>query len=167
MIKTRFYKEGWLNFSDRVHHMLRRLKSTDLPQLINIETVTQVSPWSDEIFNRCLMAGSIGWVVTCAETVVGFILILYQAGDVHILNLCIHPTYQHQGFGYKLLSHALEALQEQGATSVYLEVRCSNTAAIGLYKKLGFSQIGMRKDYYTNANQKEDALVFAKNLSAE
>jgi hypothetical protein len=52
---------------------------------------------------------------------------------------------------------------QQGASSVYLEVRLSNITAIKLYEKLGFREIGRRSNYYPDS--KEDALVMIKNIA--
>jgi ribosomal-protein-alanine N-acetyltransferase len=47
---------------------------------------------------------------------------------------------------------------------VFLEVRPSNKAAIALYESEGFVEIGTRKDYYSSAGDKEDALILARDL---
>lgn len=147
--------------------MLRRFNENDLPGVVAVEAASQLSPWSGEIFKKCFEAGSIGWVVELDQQLIGFIVILAQAHEVHILNLCIHPTFQHQGYGYQLLKQALDTMKEAGNYFVYLEVRRSNLKAIHLYQKMGFTQIGERKEYYSGLPKREDALVFAKDLSAE
>ena len=140
--------------------MLRLFNANDLPDLVKIESSTQLAPWSQDIFERCFDAGSSSWVVELEGRVIGFIVILFQLGEAHVLNLCIDPVFQHQGWGFKLLTFALADIKQAGAALVYLEVRRSNHPAIGLYKKLGFKQIGERKEYYT-LPKPEDALVFA------
>lgn len=148
--------------------MLRALTKEDLSELVSIEAATQISPWSEEVFKRCQEVGSIGWVAEQSGQVIGFIIVMFQAPDAHILNLCVHPDYQHQGIGQQLLEKALNTAKEQGIGVAYLEVRISNRKAINLYKKMGFSQVGERKDYYTDQTQTghENALVFAKDLQA-
>ena len=48
-----------------------------------------------------------------------------------------------------------------------LEVRPSNARALSFYRNRGFSQIGVRKDYYpAERNTREDALVMEKKLIA-
>jgi ribosomal-protein-alanine N-acetyltransferase len=141
--------------------------ATDMPQLLVIEKATQISPWSQETFQRCIDAGSESWVLEVQDNLCGFIFVLSNAGEGHILNICIHPTYQHQGYGCQLLTEALTHLKKRGVGIAYLEVRKGNAVAIALYKKLGFTQIGERKNYYIKGTEKEDALVFAKNLSRE
>jgi ribosomal-protein-alanine N-acetyltransferase len=98
------------------------------------------------------------------DKIIGFALISLVTGECHILNICIHPDYQHQGFGHYLLRHVLNTAKNLGSIMAYLEVRRSNTKAINLYEKIGFAQIGDRKNYYPAAKGREDALVFAKDL---
>ena len=137
-------------------------------QLVIVEEASQIAPWALEVFERCFSAGSLGWVIEHKLQVVGFIIILIQVGEAHILNLGVHPHHQHQGFGEQLLRKALQEAKQQKATIAYLEVRVTNHRAIRLYKKLGFIQISMRRDYYvTTEGHKEDALIFAQALDAE
>ena len=75
---------------------------------------------------------------------------------VDILNICIHPQYQHQGLGEKLLQNLLQGLDKNQHPFVLLEVRNSNKTAISFYLKLGFELIDQRKKYYSNG---EDAKI--------
>lgn len=146
--------------------MLRALNVlTDMEKLLDIEKVTQIAPWSLETFQRCLEAGSQAFVCEHENNLIGFIFVLNQVGEGHILNISVHPDYQRQGYGFRLIQEVFRFLKEDGAGIAYLEVRKSNAKAIKLYQKLGFIQIGERKDYYASTLQKEDALVFAKDLS--
>jgi len=146
--------------------MLRALNVvTDMQKLLDIEKVTQIAPWSLETFHKCLEAGSQAFICELENNLIGFIFVLNQAGEGHILNISVHPDYQRQGYGLKLIEEVFRVLKEDGATFAYLEVRKSNTKAIKLYEKLGFIRIGERKDYYAATEKKEDAIVFAKALS--
>ena len=136
-----------------------------LPQLVIIEALGQLAPWPFDVFKRCLLAGYafLGWVNE--DQVIGFIIYSFSVGECHILNLCVHPDYQGLGVGKNLLVHALTVAHETGAEIAFLEVRCSNHRAIALYQAMGFNQIGERKGYYPRGEGREDALVFAKDLS--
>lgn len=147
--------------------MLRSIHEKDIPKVLAIELVTQPMPWSDEAFVRCFQAGYHGWVVEVDQDVMGFIILSSQAGESHILNLCVHPNHQHQGHGRSLMVHALTEAKRMGAGMIFLEVRRSNEHAIALYDQLGFVQIGERTDYYPLPKGREDALVFAKDLGVQ
>ena len=145
--------------------MLRPILQSDLAQLCTLEAITQIAPWPQETFERCFLAGSQGWaIVQPADQMIGFILVLMQLNECHILNIGVAPRLQRQGHGSRLLAHALIEAKRQGAEVVYLEVRCSNKNAIALYEKMGFSKVGERKDYYSAAEGREDAWVFAKRI---
>jgi ribosomal-protein-alanine N-acetyltransferase len=145
---------------------IHKLTETDLSQLILIEELAHISPWTEEVFRRCFASKHHVFGVKEAENLVGFVIYSMQVGECHILNLCVHPTYQKQGFGLALMTHALKVAKEQGAGIAFLEVRRSNAHALLLYKKMGFVQIAERKGYYAEDKNKkaEDALIFAKDL---
>ena len=58
----------------------------------------------------------------------------------------------------------LKLARQQGAESALLEVRPSNRPAIDLYLSLGFSEAGLRRDYYPAERGREDALVLVCTL---
>lgn len=147
--------------------MLRLWLETDIPKLVTLESIAHIAPWSSDIFQSCWQAGYLAWVLEQDSHIIGFILISAQMNECHILNLCVDPLYHRQGYGEQLLRHALNAIYNKDIETVYLEVRQSNKAAIALYQKLGFVQIGQRKNYYPTQRGQEDALVFAKSLSVQ
>ncbi len=89
--------------------------------------------------------------------------------EAHITILAVHPAYQRQGLGQALLCALLESAWQRGLEWATLEVRPSNQAALSLYQKLGFQEVGRRRGYYENSgqdsgqdsgqNSKEDALI--------
>lgn len=84
--------------------------------------------------------------------------VLYSAADeADIANIAVMPKNRGCGIGYSLLSKMVDLARYKGAKRIFLEVRESNAAAIELYKKLGFINVGKRKNYYTNP--REDAIV--------
>jgi len=146
--------------------MLRTITPADITQLVQLEEASQIAPWAELTFQHCFSAGGLGWGIEEQGIFSSFILILIQAGEAHILNVCVHPAYQHQGQGRRLMLHVLEFAKERSAGIAYLEVRVSNRKAISLYEQLGFRQVGERKNYYTSPSGFEDALIFAKDLQA-
>ena len=82
-----------------------------------------------------------------------------------MMNLAVHPEYRKQGIGTELICQLVEKLKKNGSHSLMLEVRASNESAISVYHKLGFVEVGRRKNYYRNP--KEDALILRKEWSHE
>jgi ribosomal-protein-alanine N-acetyltransferase len=146
---------------------IRQLSDLDIPNLLTVEEAAQSSPWSDAAFKRCFEANYLGWTAEAPGKMLGFIMISINLGECHILNLCVHPTEQHKGIGRHLLLYALRWAKQVGAGMIYLEVRRSNLAAIGLYRKMNFRIIGERKQYYPMGAGREDALIFARDLGIE
>ncbi|MCL2136360.1 MAG: tRNA (adenosine(37)-N6)-threonylcarbamoyltransferase complex transferase subunit TsaD, partial [Coriobacteriia bacterium] len=82
--------------------------------------------------------------------------------DMHILDLAVDPSLRRQGVASSLLSHILEDAKALGAATASLEVRKTNYAAIALYTRFGFTQVGTRPAYYSPpvpGGQREDALI--------
>ena len=80
--------------------------------------------------------------------------------ETDMMNVAVHPDFRRKGVAEALVAGLVEELKCRGSRSLALEVRASNIPAIGLYEKLGFCQIGRRKNYYRNP--REDALILRK-----
>ena len=72
------------------------------------------------------------------------------------------PDQRRRGLGQWLLRRILREARDQGCRVARLEVRPSNTAALALYRRHGFSEIGRRKDYYRQDG--EDAVIMEASL---
>lgn len=80
------------------------------------------------------------------------------------MNVCVDPEEQKQGVGRKLIEQMIKVARQNQSEKIYLEVRPSNEDAISLYKKMGFNEIGIRKDYYPAKGGREDALMLSIDL---
>lgn len=95
------------------------------------------------------------------ETEIGNLEYTLAADEAQIIDLLIRPEYRGQGYGKKLLHEFLTTLEPKYSYAI-LEVRETNLAAINLYKKFGFIQIDLRKNYYKDPV--ENALLMKKIL---
>ncbi len=139
---------------------LRRMQEGDVLGVMEIEVEVNPSPWSYGIFSDCIKVGYSGFVFEENTEILGYGLFSLGVDDAHILILGIKPKHQRQGLGRWMLEHLLAEIKLTGRKSAYLEVRASNTIAFDLYQKMGFKQIGYRKDYYQIVDgEREDALV--------
>ena len=143
---------------------IRRMQMEDLPQVLRNERRGYTHPWSEGIFKDCLTNGHECWLMTASGKVVGHGIVSVAAGESHLLNVCVHPDCQGNGFGRVMVEHLLIRARERNASSMFLEVRPSNVVAYQLYEKLGFNEIGRRENYYPAYVGREDALVLAKEL---
>src|SRR5262245_57191546 len=107
--------------------MLRRATLQDIPRLVAIEQLTQLSPWSEDIFERSFQLRYDCWVMEVDNQVIAFLMMSSaMTGESHILNVCVDPDYQRQGHGQALLHYAISHAKRHQIDIVYLEVRRSN-----------------------------------------
>ena len=91
-------------------------------------------------------------------------------GEAQILNLSVVPDARREGLGRALLRWFVEDARRFHADQIFLEVRASNVAAIGLYESEGFAPVARRADYYPGGTAdaaREDAIVMRRALAAE
>ena len=81
------------------------------------------------------------------------------AGEAELLRIAVDPAHRGQNFGRLLLEACQRALEAEGLTQLYLEVRVSNVAAIRLYGACGWRRCGLRPGYYPDG---EDAALFRR-----
>ena len=143
---------------------LRHMHIRDLPEVLVNERRAYTHPWSEGIFTDCLNNGHECWVLVSQQRIVGHGVLSVAAGESHLLNVCVHPDCQGNGFGRQVVEHLLARARAREARSVFLEVRPSNAVACQLYENLGFNEIGIRENYYPAYVGREDALVLAKEL---
>ncbi len=93
------------------------------------------------------------------ELVVGFVGVWFTGGEGHIISIAVHEAYRRQGLGELLLMGAVEMTERRQQQVITLEVRVSNIAAQSLYQKYGFSEVGVRRHYYSD--NREDALIMS------
>jgi ribosomal-protein-alanine N-acetyltransferase len=137
----------------------------DLLEVLDLEKQIYPFPWTLGIFQDCLRVGYCCWVLTLDERIIGYGVMSVVIDESHILNICIDPGWRRRGLGLKLLQRLLKVARQHGADSVFLEVRVGNRAALCLYEKLGFVEVGRRRGYYPDENDaREDALVLSLEL---
>lgn len=142
----------------------RPMMESDIDDILAIENSAYMHPWSAVIFQDCLRVGYCSWVLEQDRWIIGYGVMSVGAGECHLLNLCIEPARQNQGYGALLLDHLLDLAREHHAETAFLEVRPSNRFAIKLYERAGFNEVGMRRNYYPAIIGREDAIIFARSL---
>jgi [ribosomal protein S18]-alanine N-acetyltransferase len=140
---------------------IRTAKARDLRGIIEIERLAFNSPWSLDSFERELSLPFSRLIVAekdagAARRLVGFLCRWLVADECHILNVAVHPEMRRAGIANQLMNDALAEARTRNAKVVTLEVRRSNVAARSLYRKLGFEEQRLRRNYYGAG---EDAIV--------
>jgi len=147
-----------------LYPLMRRLGAVDLDRIMEMELAAYPYPWTRGIFADCIRVGYDCWGLQAGTNLIGYSIQTRAAGENHLLNLCVAPECQRQGYGSILLDNAIRRARLQGCGCVFLEVRSSNRAGIGLYRNYGFVRIGERPDYYRSDQGKEDAIVMRLEL---
>ncbi len=141
------------------------MNERDLDTVAALEASLQVFPWSRGNFADSLTVGHSAWVLRVGGDLIGFSVVMTVIDEAHLLNIGVCQRYQGQGYGARLLRHAMENARLNHASKLFLEVRPSNERAVELYRHFGFRQIGLRKGYYPATLGREDALIFDKELA--
>lgn len=95
----------------------------------------------------------------------GFILLRKVADEAEILTLAVRPGARRLGLGARLVREGGKVAAARGAARLLLEVADDNAAALGLYARTGFAEVGRRPRYYVRpGGGRQDALILALNL---
>lgn len=141
--------------------------AVDIDSLIAIEKTCFKNPWRRESFeNELQTANAGGYVARIAENkeVTGYILFRTVLEEMHILKLATGIAWRNQNIASSLIQKALETARARRLNRLFLEVRASNKAAIGVYLKNGFAIHSIRKGYYPSGDH---ALLMALSVKAK
>ena len=143
---------------------IRRMTLADVEQVVAIDQASFSLPWPERTFRYEVAENSASrpWVVDVDGRVVAMIVVWFIIDEAHIATIATHPDFRGQGFGKKLLVHALMAAKEEGAQTALLEVRESNDTAQEMYRKLGFVEVNRRPQYYSDNG--EGAILMTASL---
>ena len=141
--------------------MIEVMNSSHVVQIAALEKICFSDPWSEKSVASELDNKLAFWLVaTEGDTVAGYIGSQTVMDETDMMNVAVHPDFRRRGIAEALVNALVEQLKTMGSHCLTLEVRASNAPAIALYEKLGFAQIGRRKNYYRNP--REDALILRK-----
>jgi ribosomal-protein-alanine N-acetyltransferase len=141
----------------------RKMRETDLVDVITIEKETFPDPWNYDAFKSDL-TNELCWPIAALSDgmVVGYSVLYIVAGELQIGNFAISPSHRRKGIGKKMMDEIIKIAHERHCDSIYLEVRESNKAAQDLYASFGFVTVGRRVGYYRHP--RENAILMAREL---
>ncbi|MGA2410353.1 MAG: ribosomal protein S18-alanine N-acetyltransferase [Candidatus Binataceae bacterium] len=140
---------------------IRDAAKRDLPRIMQIERRAFDHPWTLDSFARELALPFSRTLVASLsidrnEAIAGYLCRWLVVDECHILNVAVDPDARRRGIGERLISETIIEANAKSATVVTLEVRRSNLPARGLYRKFGFQERRLRRNYYGPG---EDAIV--------
>lgn len=137
---------------------VRRMCPEDAAEAAALEEQIFSQPWSKKGFLDALnLPNTIFLVAEEDGGLAGYIGMYISLDEGEITNVAVAPQFRRQGVGTQLIAEIRREAAARGVTSIVLEVRVSNEAAILLYEKCGFGSCGVRKGFYELP--KEDARI--------
>ncbi len=138
--------------------LIRPMEPQDISQVADIESKSFSMPWSEEGFLDALgYDDNILLVATEAEKIVGYVCVYVSFDEGELTNIAVEPDCRGQGIGFELMDAVKTEAMNSSVSRIVLEVRVSNNPAITLYEKCGFTNIGIRKNFYEQP--REDAYI--------
>ena len=141
--------------------MIVKMNEGHVKAVAELEKICFSDPWSENSVASELKNKLALWLVAEDEgRVAGYIGSQTCGDESDVMNVAVHPDFRRRGIAEALVNALVDELKAIESRCLTLEVRASNTPAISLYEKLGFGEIGRRKNYYRNP--REDALIMRK-----
>ena len=134
----------------------------DLDRVVELEQQIFPNPWRRSFFLSDIYRPDCLCVVAEENEVVVGYLVAWGREEVHLANIAVAAEARNRGVGHQLMARLFQFSRDQGATSMYLEVRVSNTNARKFYAGLGFVPTYIRKGYYENG---EDAVIMERPVA--
>lgn len=137
---------------------LRAMRFSDIADVMEIELRSYTMPWTEPTFRSLLRRPDAELLVAAVDGVlVGYAVSWYVLDQGELGNVAVAPNWRNRGVGRRLVCEVLGHAHQRGVREVFLEVRPSNQVARQLYERLGFQEVGRRRNYYMNP--REDAVV--------
>ncbi len=143
--------------------ILREMTAEDIDGVLIVEREAFSTPWSERLFyDELKNPHTVYYVCEDDGKIVAYGGVWHVLDEGQITNIAVKSKYRKSGVGSRLLDAIIGFSKDNDLSVVELEVRASNEPAIGLYKKFGFREVGVRKNYYKNPT--EDALLMNLEL---
>jgi ribosomal-protein-alanine N-acetyltransferase len=151
-------------------YALEPLRADDGVALATLHREDFSRPWSEDEFGSLIEDPAVfGFAVRRMgrghEQPIGFVLARRAAGEAEILTIAVARAHRRSGLGWRLMDAVLRDLHASRAEALFLEVDETNAAALALYRRMGFVEVGRRPGYYRQeARPATGALVMRRDL---
>jgi ribosomal-protein-alanine N-acetyltransferase len=158
-----------MNDRHMANRTLRPMTTADLDAVLGLEHAM----FGEEAWSRQMLEGELAeqprsryyLVATDDGVITGYAGLLAAGAQADVLTLAVAADRWGQGTGSALLEALLAEAARRGCTEVFLEVRTDNDRAQRLYRRYGFTEIGIRKGYYQPSGA--DALVMRRDSAGD
>ena len=142
--------------------VISKMTLSDLNEIANILTTEFDDFWNESILESELKNSFSKYIVARIGTeIVGFAGVIDTVDQLEITNIVVKKCFRKNGIGHILLAELIKLAKESNKAEITLEVNNTNVAAIKLYEKNGFKNVGFRKKYYNNT---DDANIMTLKL---
>ena len=147
-----------------MHFEIADVRLEHIDEIEQLEKQCFSVPWSRQALISQLPDDMHIFIAAFNESgrVLGYVGMMYVLDEGYISNVAVSPECRRLGIADKLIESLIKRANERNLSFVTLEVRESNLPAIELYRKFGFSDVGMRKNYYNKPT--ENAILMTKFL---
>ena len=132
---------------------------------MEIESHANPTPWSKQTFEKILELRSLSFVIIHNSVLIGFCIANKVLDECHLQNISVIENMRRQGVGDFMLDILIKRMKLAQLKVALLEVRRSNKIAQDFYRKNGFDELSVRKDYYQAKNGREDAIIMRLEVS--
>ena len=141
--------------------IVRSMSVDDLNEIVKIEESLYKAPWNEKQYKYELEENEFSYLFVLEHNgvIIGYYGFWVMFEDSDITKVSIRKEFQGMKLSNILMEDCFERVKKAGCNKINLEVRVDNIPAIGLYKKHGFEEVYIRKDYYGKG---EDALILTK-----
>ena len=147
-----------------MHFEIADVSLEHIAEINELEKLCFSLPWSRQALISQLPDDMHMFIAAIGDDgqVLGYVGMMYVLDEGYISNVAVSPEHRRLGIADALINALIDRADEKDLSFVTLEVRKSNVPAIELYIKNGFSEVGLRKNYYTKPT--EDAILMTRFL---
>ncbi len=138
----------------------------DLDEILRIERENFMTPWTVSQFADDLDSGNHD-LISCDHEgkPIAYMVLWRVLDELHLTNISVDQRHRRQGIAQKMLDYAIRVAGDRHCHQINLEVREGNEAALALYRKNHFQQVGRRPNYYSAEHA--DALLMSRNIGGK
>lgn len=149
--------------------IIRLANEGDAKSIYKVEQDCFSVPWSKEAIEHDLadIERTLYVVIEENEKIIGYAGAWLVADEGQITNIAVMKEHRREGYGAMLTKKLIKEIWKADMAEIFLEVRVSNIAALSLYRRLGFTVKGIRKDYYTEPKENAYIMSLVNNSTEE
>lgn len=143
---------------------IRKISENDIEAVASMEAAVFPDPWSAKSIKDTYEQTTACILGAYQEgTLIGYVIFYYVLDEGEIARIAVSPSHRRQGVADQIFAGLLGFCAEKEIERILLDVRISNEPAIAFYRKSGFADDGIRKNFYDNP--KEHALLMSASVA--